>query len=391
AYTARYFMFAGAPVSLTFVGLAAAPATALGIFIAPLAWAQPFALFIPLLSPATPPRRRMGTLLRSSVALAAAVWLALVLAALPESERAVRSYVRYDGARLQERPKGDLTIGLKILPAIIDEPSPLALTSDLDLADSLGVGAIGVYLSPSVTNAALDSLSRALDDQRSGRSLLVALDFRDAPAFTSLDARSKWLRSRLNVIMRVTRRLKPDYLVPALDPFGEAARSLGPTPFRDWLRFVGDAAALAKRLDPDVTVLAHAGGLSELDSALIAWSLNPGSPIDGVGVGILPSYDGAPSLEARMSTIDRWLRGAPTEHEVWVIGVGGLPMLHGEASQQRALMGVMAWATRHASVQGLLVLQSSDYDAPLGLRAPGGRLRGGSSAVARAIKALGER
>ncbi len=391
AYAARYFMYAGAPISGAFVGLAAAPVTALGIFIAPLAWAQPLAMFVPLLSPATPPPRRLGTLLRSVVALAAAGWLALVLAALPESERAVASYARYDGARLQERPKGDLVIGLKILPTVNDEPSPLALTSDLGLADSLGVGALGVYFSPTVTNAALDSLARSLDDQRGGRTLLVALDLRDAPAIATLDARSKWLRRRLSVLERVVRRLKPDYLVPALDPFGDAARALGPLPLREWERYFGDAMAIAKRADPDVTVLAHAGGVTERDSALVAWALDTTSPIEGIGIVLRPSYDGAASLEARMATFDRWLRGAAPVHEVWAIGAEALPMLHGEVSQRRALWGAMAWATRHATVQGLLVLQSSDYDAPVGLRAPGGRRRIGAGAVARAIKALGER
>ena len=65
-------------------------------------------------------------------------------------------------------------------------------------------------------------------------------------------------------------------------------------------------------------------------------------------------------------------------------------MTHGELSQERALWGALAWATSRSVIKGFVVVQSSDYESPFGLRAPGGRVRRAARSVGRAIRALTE-
>ncbi|MEP6690576.1 MAG: hypothetical protein ABJD07_05430, partial [Gemmatimonadaceae bacterium] len=230
-----------------------------------------------------------------------------------------------------------------------------------------------------------DSLSRAIDDERSGKSLLVALDLRGAPPSRSAAERARWLRGRLATIERAMRRLRPDYMVPVVDPFGAATRALGALPLLDWERYHADAAAVAHRVDPGVTVLAHAGGVAPADSALFAWSTGERAPTDGAAVTLTPFYDGAASLDARTAAVDRWMRASPPRNEVWVLESGGYPMLHGERGQALAIWGTIAWATRRPAVSGVILFASSDYDDPRGIRAPGGRLRAARRTIGRAI------
>jgi hypothetical protein len=74
-----------------------------------------------------------------------------------------------------------------------------------------------------------------------------------------------------------------------------------------------------------------------------------------------------------------------------VLEAGGFPLVHGELSQERALWGVLAWATSRSAIRGLVIFEASDYGAQLGLRAPGGRVRRVAAAAQRAIRALGRK
>jgi hypothetical protein len=65
-------------------------------------------------------------------------------------------------------------------------------------------------------------------------------------------------------------------------------------------------------------------------------------------------------------------------------------MVHGEESQARAIWGALAWATSRRPLKGAIVFEAGDYGTPIGLRAPGGRLRPATEMVARAIKVLSE-
>src|SRR4030095_5323402 len=108
---------------------------------------------------------------RGVLVLASAI---VFFAQLPSGLVAVRSYGSYAQERLQERPRGDFTIGLRIFPALNDAPPPLALRSDMALVDSVALGAIAVVIDPSGARlAALDSLARSVEDDRRDSVLLI--------------------------------------------------------------------------------------------------------------------------------------------------------------------------------------------------------------------------
>ena len=65
-------------------------------------------------------------------------------------------------------------------------------------------------------------------------------------------------------------------------------------------------------------------------------------------------------------------------------------MAHGEQNQARAIWGTIAWATSRRAVKGAIVFEASDYGTPIGLRAPGGRVRPAAATLARAIRVLSE-
>jgi hypothetical protein len=82
------------------------------------------------------------------------------------------------------------------------------------------------------------------------------------------------------------------------------------------------------------------------------------------------------------------MRQYPKPKEHWVFAAGGYPLVHGEMSQVRSIIGVLAWATAEAPIKGLVVYEGGDYNTVRGLRAPGGRLRPVTNAVLRAEKGL---
>jgi len=125
------------------------------------------------------------------------------------------------------------------------------------------------------------------------------------------------------------------------------------------------------------------------DSALYAWAAAAGSPIDLVGFSLFPS---APDndLDALQRAADRWMAVMPPRKDHWVFAAGGYPLAYGELNQQRAIWQVLAWATDHPAIKGLVVYEAGDYGQARGLRAPDGRLRSATFAVMRAIKALRE-
>ena len=76
--------------------------------------------------------------------------------------------------------------------------------------------------------------------------------------------------------------------------------------------------------------------------------------------------------------------------EQWIFAARGFPRTFGEGNQERAIWGVVAWATSQAKVRAVIVDGAGDYDTVVGLRAPGGRLRPAATTVARARAALAE-
>lgn len=392
-YVTRWMISEGNAPPDSLLALSAAQTGAQAMAASKLAILSPWFLHIPILAPATPSRRRFGTTVRVGLATLAIAWTALIALQIPRSTRALASYRRYADDRLQERPEGDFIIGLKVFPSLRAGPPPLALRTDLDLADTLDVGAVSVYIAPEGASArALDSLARSLERQRSaGRRLIATLGY-------SRNARDQWAASpqqytdaRAREATRIAQRLRPDFLVPVLDPFGTGRRRLGALEPEQWAQLIEAIARSAAASDPRIRIVAHIGGFTRRDRALFDWAIREGSPADVVAISLMPWYDGAESLDRDMIAADKWITAADSETDVWVLEARGFPAVHGELNQERALWGALAWATSRSAVKGYVVYQASDYESPTGLRAPGGRIRRASAAVRRAIRALRER
>jgi hypothetical protein len=386
----RYEAYSGHDPSVAALAIAAAQSSALGLTLGRVALFSPFAVQLPFLAPAYPARWRISATVRGTLAVLALGFAVVFVAELPGALIAVRSYNSYAQDRLQERPRGDFTIGLRVLPALNDAPPPLALRNDMALVDSVGVGAISVVIDPSGARlAALDSLARSVEDERRDSVLLivaVGYDRDEGEAFRR--SPNAYMRTRLAAVDRIVRRLRPDIVLPARDPYTDGMRALGRVPLAWWEEYLRTAAVNAHRVSNRVRVGVAASAFVGADSALYAWASRPDTPIDVVGFSFYPSYDGGGSLAARLHVADRWMRSSAKNQ--WVFSSGAYPVTHGETSQARALWGTLAWATGHQSVKGLVVESAGDYDALTGLRAPGGRVRPALAALERAVAAMAE-
>jgi hypothetical protein len=392
-YITRWMIARGDAPPTALLALSAAETGAQAVAASRLAILWPWFLHVPILAPATPSRRRFGGTVRMGLATLAVVWTALIALQIPRSARALGSYSRYADDRLQERPEGDFLVGLKVFPALRTGPPPLALRTDLDLADSLSVGALMVVVRPeAATRRALDSLARSLERQRSaGRLVVVALGYPADAGESWRSSQSGYIGARAREAARVVDRLRPDILVPVLDPFGQGRRLVGVVTPNDWVALIDSVARAAARIDPRLRVAAHVGGFTSRDRQLFDWAARDDTPVDIVAISLMPWYDGAESLDRDMIAADKWIMAAQTGKDVWVLDARGFPVVHGELNQERAVWGALAWATSRAAVKGFVVHQASDYESPSGLRAPGGRIRRAAAAVRRAIRTLRER
>lgn len=369
----------------------AARASALGLVFGREALGSPLALLVPMLVPANPARSRAMRLSRSALATLAVVTSCVIALEWPPAARAVTTYAAFDAERLQERPGGDFTLGLWILPALDAPPPPLALTYDLQLIDSLAPGAIAVELTPNGTRSgALDSLNRTLDDLRRDSTLIIVTLGYDRHDRERFDASpDEYAVARIRAVDRIVRTLRPDYLLPAREPYEAGARALGDVPVDWWISYLSKAADTARLLRPRTLVGVDAASFSKKDSALYHWAAGENSGIDVLGFAFVPSYAGADALQARLRAADRWMRNAQSK-EHWIFAAGETPATHGERNQARALWGALAWATNRARIRGLLVRSAGDYDAINGIRAPGGRLRPVADVFRRAHTLLAE-
>lgn len=349
----------------------------------------PLFLLPPITSPAFPALRPITASLRGAIAAYAMLWTAFIAVALAPGTEAVRSYAAYQQERPQERPGGDFYLGLKVFPDLASPPSVLAVRNDLALADTLGVDAIHVVIVPDAPPLVLDSVAHALEPLRRDSTLLLVslgyrgklLPFRHPP----FDA-----PGRLRAIETIVRRLQPDILLPAEDPYGAGALAVGLLPVEQWQAYITDASRLAKRLRPRTRVGVSASVFGARDSTLYAWAAAAGSPVDVVGFSLYPSHRGARDLDAATRAADRWMRATRSTKDHWVFATAGYPVAHGERAHERTIWRVISWATSRPEIKGLIVTAASDYGAAIGLRAPTGRLRTATFAVRRAIVGLRE-
>jgi len=386
----RYAAYSGRDPSTASLAMAAAQSSALGILLGRVALFSPFAVQLPFLAPAYPARWRISATVRGTLAAVAMAFTAVFVAELPSAVVAVRSYDAYAQDRLQERPRGDFTIGLRIFPNLNDAPPPLALRNDIALVDSVGVGAVSVVIDPAGARlAALDSLAHVLEEERRDSVLLIVAVGYDRGAREQFRrSPSAHMKARLAAVDRIVRRLRPDIILPARDPYTEGTRAMGRVPLAWWQDYLRQASANARLVSNRVRVGVSASSFVGADSSLYAWAGRPGSPVDVVGFSFYPSYDGGGSLNARLHVADRWMRNSTKSH--WVFSAGAFPVTHGETSQARALWGTLAWATSKAAIKGLIVESAGDYDVVTGLRAPGGRVRPALATLERAVAAMAE-
>ena len=387
-YAARWLVARGSAPGEPLLALVAADRAAIAFAAQPLALVRPWFLFPPILAPVTPGRRGAAMVGRGALAVLAAAWGALLVAAIPAGSRAVRSYDRYARAPIEGRADSGFAVGVKIFPALDASAPPLAVASDLPLADSLRASALSVYVTPAgARGAVLDSIARQLEDARGDRTVIVALDLSRAPVLAPA-RRAAYLRARIADVARIARHLAPDFVVPVVDPAGAATRTTSTLPADDWTEYLADAARAVRRVAPKVQVMVHVGGITAVDSAIFAWAESPTAPVDALAISLFPGLDGAVALDARMRAADRWMRAAPVAKPVWVLEAGAFPLAHGDASQALAIRGELAWAASRPAVQGIVIYEASDYEAPLGLRAAGGRLRPAAGVVRGAVGRL---
>lgn len=384
---ARYMNSTGhQPPYFTLV-LSAAQSDALGIVAGSAALSHATWLLVPMFSPALPSRSQIRVALRTGLAVAVTVATALVLVEVPAAAEAIGSYDRYAHDELTERAAGDFNFGLKIFPDLRSSPPPVAVTHDLQLADSLGIDAISIVVDPEAARGKpLDSLSHVLDNVRADSTLLIiTLGYpRNARAMLNRSP-TTYVDDRLADVNRLTRALRPNVFIPAYEPYGEGSRALGTRTPEFWIDYIGRAADLTHHVNPNIRVGLAAASYGARDSSLYAWAARRTSGVDVLGFSLMPGFDGATSLDTHMRIAQRWMRLSDTPKPHWVWSAGGYPIAHGELSQLLALRGVLAWATAQPSVHGVVVTDAGDYDAQRGLRAPDGRLRPALQELTRAI------
>lgn len=368
----------------------AAQASMLGTFFGAAALWNPLYMQVPLFAPSLPARWGFTRLARVVLAGTAIALTVLVVIEMPGAFAAINSYQTHQNDQLQEHPEGDFRVGLKIFPDLRNGPPPLAIRHDFALADTMRVDALSVVVNPEgARGVPLDSLARAIERERSDSTLLiVALGYPKDGGDQIRASRQAYTEARIRDIDRLARRLRPSYIIPAVDPLEEGDRVLGDQTPAYWIEYLTRAAAAAHYVNPNIKVGVSMSSYGTRDSILYAWAARPGTPINTVGFSLFAGFDGARSLDTEMRVAQRWMRQFPKPKEHWVFAAGGYPLLHGELNQQRAIWGVLAWATAEQPIKGFVVYEAGDYNTVRGLRAPSGRLRAATARILKADSAL---
>jgi len=353
--------------------------------------ASPFYVNVPMVSPAFPALRGITAIFRFFMALTALVWVVLIIIlGTPRAVVQLRNYHAHRRDQLRERPDGDFSIGLKILPDIANPPAPPAVRSDSALLDLMDVDAIEVVVAPGASRLAIDSLAHVLDPaRRDSTILIVAIGYR-GNLLPELQKSAFNQAQRLATLRQVITRLQPDIVLPAEDPFASGERALGVVSVEQWKGYLTEAAALAKSVNKNVRVGVAASSYRPADSTLYAWAASARSPIDVVGFSLFPSPYIGGGIQSDTRTADRWMRATPSRKEHWVFATGGYPLAYGEASQEEAIWEVLSWATDHPIIKGAVIYEAGDYGQARGLRAPNGRIRPATRFVTRAIQQIRE-
>lgn len=368
--------------------LSAAQASALGLVGGVSALQHAAWIAVPAIAPALPSRWKIGSVARAMLEAALLGSLLLILIQLPSAMRAIGGYRTLGRAHLEERQEGTMAIGLKVFPELRGEPPPPALRSDLDLIARLNPDAIEIVVDPDAAHgAALDSVARSVERIRNdSTTLIVALGYPRLAAERMLRDRRGYLNARLADVNRLTRRLHPNIILPAVEPYGLGAQRLGTQPLSFWIEYVSRAAELVRNINPNVKVGIGIAGFGARDSALYAWAAAAQSPVNVVGFSLFPGFRGARNLTADMATADRWMQRMGVAKSTWVLSTGGYPVIHGEQSQALAVWSVLCWASARPNIRGVIVAEPGDYQTQMGIRAADGHLRPVAETIGRAEK-----
>ena len=316
------------------LALNAAQAYMLGTFFfgTPALW-NPIYIQVPLFAPSLPARWSFTRMVRVAVAGSAIAMTALVVVELPFGYAAIRTYASHANDQLQEHPDGDFRIGLKIFPDLRSGPPPLAIRYDLELADTLDVDAISVVIDPEAARGvALDSLARSIEQARADSTLLiVTLGYPKKGEEEFKQSREAYTDARLKDIDRIARRLKPDYLIPAVDPMEEGTRILGEASPQYWIDYFSRASRVAHYIFPRIKVGLPISSYGTRDSTLYAWAAHRARrSMCAIGLSLFPTFDGAKALNTQLGVAQRWMQEFPKPKEHWVFAAGGYPLAHGE-------------------------------------------------------------
>ena len=388
----RYLVAHGYSPAEPFVTLLAAQSLAM-VFAGGTAGvlASPFYMNVPMVSPAFPALRNLTASFRLLMAVVAVLWLLFIIAlGTPRAVVQLRNYAAHRRDQLRERPNGDFAVGLKIYPDLAGPPPPPAIKNDSALVDLMDVDALSVVVTPGAGQQAIDSLARLLDRaRRDSTVLIVAIGYR-TNMFPELRKVPFNSAQRLTTLRQIVARLQPDIVLPAEDPYESGERAVGTLSVEQWKAYLSEAARVAKSVRPRVRIGVAASSYRTADSTLYAWAASPRSPIDVVGFSLFPSPYIGGGIQAETGAADRWMRATPSRKQHWVFATGGFPLAYGERSQEEAIWQVLAWATDHPNIKGVVVYEAGDYGQSRGLRAPNGRLRPATRFVMRAMQQLRE-
>jgi hypothetical protein len=356
-----------------------------------IAVTTPFFFLVPMIAPAFPALRRTTAAFRAFVAVDATIWIiGLLVWGLSAAKQAGDALADHLEDRLRERPAGDFHVGLKVLPDMRSEPSPIAVEKDMQLAATLGVRALAVVVVPGVPDSSLEHVAREIDRFGDSTTVIVAIGYH-GKLVPELGLAPFDEAARLATIEKVVQKMHPTIVLPAEDPMAVGSRIVGPLPVEQWQSYFTAASQRAKAIDPRVKIGYSVSSYGIADSIMYAWAARRGSPVDVVGFSFFPEKKGIDDIvNAFEPAADRWMKTTPPTKEHWVFAAGGFPLNTGERMQERIVWRSLSWATDHPAIKGLVVYEASDYAQARGLRAPNGRLRRAERAVRNAIRQLRE-
>lgn len=337
-----------------------------------LPWAA--AAFAPALAPAAAARWRTTRAARVLAALGAAAIITGVGIEMPRAWEALASTQALD-ARGGMRARGDLAVGVRVFGPLSAPPSGAVARHDIALADSVAVTALQVTVDvDAASGAVLDSIARTIVARRDSLTLVVSLDLDDSPV---LSERSR--RARGAAVERIVRRLRPDVLVPSERvPHGVDVEA--------WKRDLESLAAIARRIDADVTVALGIDGVTPVDSALADWVLTQHPSLDAVALSS-PRAGRPQAFDAALNALARWSSFSNAPASLWILGVPTAPLATGETAQAQLLRHALAWSAAQPNVKGIITGDASDVRAPTALSTAAGRPRAAVADVAAALRA----